>query len=66
MKSPVMRMRETCFSICDDLDLTRTERLEVAAFVLHQEVGSFNDLGPVELVRVLDALRGAKYVASIR
>lgn len=66
MKSSVMRMREQIFCICADFGLTRGERIEVASYVLGQEIETFNQLGPFELARVLDAFEGAKYVASVK
>jgi hypothetical protein len=54
------------FQACKAFGLTRADRLEVATFVLDRNVESFNQLGPVEIERLTDAMRGAVTVAKIR
>lgn len=60
------RLRETVFAVAGELGLSRSERLQVAAYVLHREVSSFTTLDPDELVRVVDGFRGAQYFKSLQ
>ena len=54
------------FHACRAFGLTRQDRLEVATVVLDRNIDSFKQLGPTDVARLTDAMRGAVTVASIR
>jgi hypothetical protein len=53
------------FAVCGAFHLSREQRLDWASVVLNQNVSSFNELGPVESARLVDAANGAAYMARI-
>jgi len=53
------------FIACNKFCITRADRLEWASIVLNCNVESFNQLGPVECARLVDAANGAVYMARI-
>lgn len=64
-KPPIQRQRERVFALCSKLRLRRSDRLEVAAYVLGREVTSFNELSPVDLARLVDGFEATYYAMTI-
>lgn len=54
------------FKIANAFDLNQADRHEVAVNLLDRNVNSWNDLDLAEVARLLDAFRGAMYVATIK
>lgn len=54
------------FHACRAFGLTRADRLEIATIVLDRNIDTFRQLGPTDVARLTDAMRGAVTVASIR
>lgn len=55
----------TVFEACRAFGLTRAERLEWASVVLNCNVETFNQLGPADVARLVDAANGAVYMCKI-
>lgn len=64
-KPPMQRQRERIFALCGKLRISRGDRLEIAAYVLGREVETFNQLGPVELSRLVDGFETTYYAMAL-
>lgn len=64
-ETPQRRRRKALFAMCNAFGLTRADRMEIAAHVLNRELDSYKDLDEREVLRLLDALTGAVWVATI-
>lgn len=53
------------FAVCWAFRLSRGDRLDWASVVLNRNISSFNELGPVDSARLVDAANGAAYMARI-
>lgn len=60
-KSARQRQLERIFLRCNQMRLSRDDRLEIASTVLNANVESFAQLGPVEVARLLDGFETAYY-----
>lgn len=58
-QSPKLRK---LFLLCDELTLTRQERMEVARYLLRRDLTSFNAATPEQVDRLLDCFEGAQLV----
>lgn len=50
---------------CKQMCLSRSDRLEIASIVLNANVESFNQLGPVEMARMVDGFDLAYYAMHL-
>lgn len=58
--------RRKLFALCNEAGLTRDDRLELATFGLHRDVGSFAELEDPDVDRLLDMLTGWHLVEHLR
>jgi hypothetical protein len=56
--------RKKLYLLCDELDLNRVERLEIARYLLRRDVTSFKNLDDTQVLRMLDALEGFQLVVE--
>lgn len=53
-----IRRRRKLFSVCQALELTKDERIELACYLLRRDIQSYADLSDEQVLRLLDAFEG--------
>lgn len=67
MDNPVdlLPTRKLAFHLCDQYNLSREERIDLAEILLRRDVASWKDLDVHELGRIVDALLGHALVSHL-
>jgi len=51
--------------LCDEIGLSRDERLELATIMLRRDVASFSDLDEEQVARMLDVVEGYEKICAL-
>lgn len=62
----IVACRRRVFAICSQFGLSRADRLELAEVMFDRNVGSYSELGPIEITRLRDALEGAAIICMFQ
>lgn len=54
------------FLLCDEIGLTRDERIELAQYLLRRDITSFSELEPHQVCRLLDACEGHQLIEALK
>lgn len=65
ISDPTLLRRRKLFLVCDEVGLTKEERIELACYLLRRDIQSFADLSDGQVLRLLDALEGKQLIDQL-
>lgn len=64
-RGPQSPQRRKLHQRCDEIGLTRDERLHLAEYLLRRDITSFSQLDEAQVLRMLDALEGFELIVAL-